>query len=764
MLLLCAKISQAQSVAIVAGIVATLDGVRLANAVVEIAGTSFRTVSRRDGTFRLEVPVGTHRVLARHIGFIQSTVDIALANGETIDTIRFALSASARDLHGITVTGEREKSFTSTITTANIRQLPALGEADVFRALVMLPGVTQPNDVIGRVFLAGGASDEHAITLDEHPLQSPFHVNSVLGAFNVSALERADVIMHHLPSATDGHLSGAISLETKQFAAKPSREVVLSLLSASATVEQPIIGGLDLLVSGRVTYLDRLLRQLVSHSKAGDDILFPGFHDILLRIGREEPSQFHWDLLAFSTRDEWPHQGRTANAVPANWGENLLGVRASYDKREWMFRFRLSNNQAYVHRVDSFSDVNDSIGALQHARIELNQQWLSGSLVVDHQGKNWQINGGVTASTRNHKHQWSGPFVRETFKSDVPPISASLTHQTIIGPYVEATYSSGELWMASFGTHVSVAASGSYLAPRSQAAVQLSRSTRISLAFDRRYQFDAIAGEPQEGSLTQPVFFLRIPRMADVAAISGDWRPSTFSNGVSISAGIATYAKRYRNRAVALPMWTASFDPLASVNAAANTTSDSFPQFIRTSGSTIGATATADLVTSRGIVFHGTYTAQRAQETLHKISQPTTWDVPNQVSVFTAVPLGKRWSFTSAAQLRQGTAVTPVAYRIFTVPTTIAGYGQRYVYGAPRSARLPGYSRVDIGTHYAWHHWNADWSASLHVLNVFARVNGLEYGTVQYFACQSRPDLCVDGGAVRRSLPFLPSIGLELKW
>jgi hypothetical protein len=44
--------------------------------------------------------------------------------------------------------------------TANmVRQVPPLVEADLFRAITFLPMVSQPNDLKGRIHLAGGSSD-----------------------------------------------------------------------------------------------------------------------------------------------------------------------------------------------------------------------------------------------------------------------------------------------------------------------------------------------------------------------------------------------------------------------------------------------------------------------------------------------------------------------------------------------------------------------------------------------------------------------------
>ncbi|MGI8402666.1 MAG: hypothetical protein ACR2NS_13855, partial [Gemmatimonadaceae bacterium] len=182
---------------------------------------------------------------------------------------------------------DRTPPLAQTVTISTVRQVPPLGEPDIFRAVVLLPGVSQPNDLKGRIHLAGGPSDETGVTLDGHPLQDPFHLLGVLGAFNVAALERADVLLHHVPIESDRRLSGIISLESRR-SAVPVSEGVLGLLSSSATTVRPgSIGGITILASGRVTYLDKALRLLGDHVNLGaDEATLLGYHDFLLRTNK----------------------------------------------------------------------------------------------------------------------------------------------------------------------------------------------------------------------------------------------------------------------------------------------------------------------------------------------------------------------------------------------------------------------------------------------------------------------------------------------
>ena len=187
---------------------------------VSVVGTFWRTSSAADGAFRIGLPGGTWTLRVQRIGYQTSSRTIGVSAGTDGDSVVFVLDDAPGVLGGVVITADRNTPFASTIEASSIRNAPALAEADIFRLLPLLPSVSQPNDLIGRVHLAGGASDEHMVRLDGHPLQSPFHVMSVLGAFNVAALDRADVLIHHLPSSKEGELSGAIDLSTKRVSSR----------------------------------------------------------------------------------------------------------------------------------------------------------------------------------------------------------------------------------------------------------------------------------------------------------------------------------------------------------------------------------------------------------------------------------------------------------------------------------------------------------------------------------------------------------------
>ncbi|MCY7379018.1 MAG: TonB-dependent receptor [Gemmatimonadaceae bacterium] len=748
------------------GQVTNARGEPIGGAAIEVAGTFWRTTSQRDGRFQLAIAPGDWELRIRRLGYLRTTRALAIGTDRTLaDTLRVTLAEAASQLQGVVVTGDNDMPFVSTMTTETARQAPPLGEADILRALPMLPSVSQPNDIIGRMHFAGGASDEHSVSLDGHPLQSPYHVHSVLGAFNVAALDRADVLVHHLPSSYDGRLSGAVALETRRASAEASGEAVLSLLSTSVTVSQPsVLGGPDVLMSGRVTYLDRVLRQYAGSSgETSDDVLLPSYRDALLKLARDLKGGWSVEALGYSTLDRWADATQDTASQPLRWGEDLIGVLASRRGAPWNGSFRLSANRAFAgfqrQRGPPLASASPADRTLAQRLdfIDLTQHWISSSLELRRLARDWQAVTGLTFDERRTNQRWDGARAVDLFKSGVPITYDARARQSLIGVYTEGSLRAGPGWSGTAGGHVTLAHGVPYFAPRLTVSANLAATTRVQLAINRRHQFDAIAGEPQEGSITQPVFLLHVPRVADMVALSTTWQPGVGPNGSRVGAEVSLYGRRYRDRFV--PDLRASSlgdrsDPASPASELAG--------MRRVPGSVLGASLAANLSLVNGLVVQGSYTEQRSRERVDGQERPTAWDAPHQLSLFAGIPLGARWTLTSVAQLHSGSAVTPVAARII-VPDGALQYGQRFIYGEPNSARLPAYTRLDLGLRHGWSGLGARWTLSIQALNIFARTNVLGYRWSEYFICQDNP-VCRGAEPARRGLPILPSVGLEAKW
>lgn len=729
---------QAQDRFPVRGTVVDAAGAPVADAAVEVVGGFRATAARADGRFELQLPDGDWRIRVSRVGFRADTVAVAV-RGAPPEPRTVRLAAAPLELRGISVRAPRTPALAQSVTTETVRQVPPLGEPDVFRAVVLLPGVSQPNDLKGRIHLAGGSSDETGVRLDGHPLQDPFHLLGLFGAFNTAALERADVLIHHLPPALDGRLSGVVDLTTRRPASRPSGEAVAGLLTAGATASVPgLPGGVDLLASGRVTYLDRV----AAHFQTGLPRL--GFGDGTLRLGRSWGGGWRAEAVGFATRDHFAEGDRAAlpGYRPLTWGETLGGVRIARTGAAWDLSARASWNRASLHMDER------GAGGSNFARGE--RDWISAAAEAGTTAEGWRAGGGVAIDHRRVQQRWvAEELADEIFSPNTPARYEGAQTQTTMALFGGGAVELGERWTASAGARLGRAGDRAYLGPRVTVDFRPTGALRLEAAFNRRHQFDAQLEEPIEGSITPPLFLLQRPRTADVAALSADWAPR-LPGAADGELRAQLFHKAYPDRV--------RLDESADGD-------DGFPRFGRVAGRSFGASVGAKVSLGEALV-QGSYTLQRVQEREGNDWAPTAWDAPHAVSLFGSAPLGRGWVLNTVYQGHSGRATTPVLARIFEPDTRFGGSTfllPRYLYGERNSVRVPPYHRFDLGTRRGWRARGAEWTLSLQVLNVLHRENPVDYDWTDYFTAVGEGE-AAPRKAGRSGLPILPSIGMEVRW
>lgn len=733
----------AQEAGLVVGQVRNAAGQALPGVDVEVLGSYWGSVTDQDGRFRLRLPDGSWSLRFALIGYRPDTLAVVVGDGPRRQALEVRLIPEPIQLRGLSVDAPGTPPLAQTVTVETVRQVPPLGEPDVFRAVVLLPGISQPNDLKGRIHLAGGASDETGVRLDGHPLQDPFHLLGIFGAFNVAALGRADVLIHHLPPSIGGRLSGEIDLETRSPEGKARVEGVFSLLSTGVTASLPERpAGVDVLVSGRITYLERVAPLISS------DIPLFGFHDALVRLGRSWNGAWRTEVLAFHTHDRFRDRELSGfrGYEPLTWGESLVGARVRRDGARWSLAARASFNRASVN-------LDERVGMDGSNHIDSRRDWVSGALSISRTDRRWRIEAGAGFDRRTNRQEWiARELADEIFSPNTPEEFRDSEDWSAASVFAEGQLELGDRWVATAGARL-WSADELRLAPRLHLAFRASNGLELSTAYDRRYQFDTQLEEPVEGSVSPPLFLLDSPREADVLAVAARLRPSRLPLGARATFDVQAFRKTYRNRTLLAEL---------PIGATRRTMEVDFPDFERIRGRSTGAALGGRVELESGFLIQGSYTWQRVREFVDGAAYPTAWDAPHTVSFFASRPLLRQWTFNVVFQAHSGRATTPVLARIYEPDVGGAWHrvNPRYLRGDRNSLRIPPYRRLDIGVRREARIRDADVTLALQVLNLLARDNPIDYDWTQYFRS-------LEGGRAspgRTGLPIIPSIGVEVRW
>ncbi len=737
---------------ILRGTVTDSTGAAVVHADVSVREAYWSTQSGPDGRFRLVLPDGSWTLVVRRIGFTSDTLTVVVCE-RCANSVHAVVALRPIALQGIDVEAQGNQPFTQTVTRETIRQVPALVEPDLFRAIVVLPGVSQPNDLNGRIHLAGGSSDETGIRLDGHPLQDPFHLLGIFGAFNVEALERADIRIHHLSPSIGDALSGVVDMQSLQPQQARSGNLGVSLVSSHGVLSWPRLpGDFDALAAGRITYISTVVDQ--ASSRATD--ILPNYYDGIVRVGRDIGATARLELLGYTTRDyARTHSEGGRRLEDLSVGESLLGanLRTVLGRSELRARVGFNHSNRGVEDVGAaphvigFEPSDDTTGDV----VRLRRDWFSAAAQIARTEQRWRLEGGLGLDVRTVNDRWRLFTIDPKLLSS--PGAAVFAHDdrlTELAAFGSGRMQLGASLSATVGARSTVVNGDPNVAPRIALSYDPGGRWGMDVAYDRRYQYTAQSEDPVVGSIASPMFLLHRPRRVDVLGLAAHWsaRPGPSS---LLSFDAQAFGKLYHDQT---RPDTTLFAPVTDEDA----------RFTRVRARSGGVSVSGRAVLGHDWLFQGSYTFERSFEYLPVGRVPGQFDVPHTLVLFSSVPLSSRWSMTVLLQAHSGRLVTPFLRIPVGVSSDSLRLGPRFVDDLDHPVRLGGFQRVDVGVQRTWKSHGAEWALSFQVVNVLARSNPIDLDFERLESCSLQGQCAQGAGLTTSGLPVLPSIGLEIRW
>lgn len=175
-------------------------------------------------------------------------------------------------LDEVVITAERPTDFKSSqmsaieIPVEQLKSVPVLfGEADVVKAVQLMPGVQSGNEGSSGMYVRGGGPDENLFLLDGVPLYNVNHLGGFFSAFNADAVKNVTLYKGSFPAHFGGRLSSVLDVTTNNGNDKEIHgNASIGFVSAKLCVEGPIIKEKTTFnLSARRTYADLLLQPIV---------------------------------------------------------------------------------------------------------------------------------------------------------------------------------------------------------------------------------------------------------------------------------------------------------------------------------------------------------------------------------------------------------------------------------------------------------------------------------------------------------------------
>lgn len=173
------------------------------------------------GFYSITLPEGSYTVLISYLGFEDITQQITLTENRRKD---FLLSEEAEQLEEVVVTENVEKMdirkpqmSVNSLSVGTIKKIPViLGEADVIKSILLLPGVTNAGEGASGFNVRGGAADQNLILLDEAIIFNSSHLFGFFSVFNPDAIKDVKLYKGGIPARYGGRVSSVLDIFQKE--------------------------------------------------------------------------------------------------------------------------------------------------------------------------------------------------------------------------------------------------------------------------------------------------------------------------------------------------------------------------------------------------------------------------------------------------------------------------------------------------------------------------------------------------------------------
>lgn len=260
------------------------------------------------GRYHLTIPKGKKVITIQSVSMkVEQRTIILYGNGELdieleeeITALKEVVISSDKD-HGVTgLQMGKEK-----LDIRTMKQLPlALGETDVMKVVLTLPGVQTVGEGSNGLNVRGGASNQNLILFNGSTVFNPSHLFGFFSTFNPDVIKSLELYKSGFEADLGGRLSSVLEVTSREGNLKKfSATGGISPITGRLTLEGPIFKGkTSFLVSARSTYSDWILKRLENEQFKNSTA---SFYDLNLNIGHKINDNNQLTLSAYTSQDKF---------------------------------------------------------------------------------------------------------------------------------------------------------------------------------------------------------------------------------------------------------------------------------------------------------------------------------------------------------------------------------------------------------------------------------------------------------------------------
>lgn len=282
------------------------------------------TSTNNYGFYSLSLNHASYHITWSFIGYKSQTIIVEIHDNLVLN---IELVAQAEELGTVRIESDRPSQLrmlrmsSMQISPETISKIPSLaGEADLIKAIELLPGIQPAGEGLSNFVVRGGNYDQNLIILDEAIVYNPSHLLGFFSIFNPDVIKSAKIYKGDFPAKFGGRLSSLLEVNMKDGNNSHfSGSGGIGTVASRITLEIPIFNKKgSVLISGRRSYIDIYLPLSKDEDVKNNNIYF---YDSYLKANYQINKKNKIFISSYFGRDLFKYR----NEYYVNWG-NITGT------------------------------------------------------------------------------------------------------------------------------------------------------------------------------------------------------------------------------------------------------------------------------------------------------------------------------------------------------------------------------------------------------------------------------------------------------
>ena len=283
-------------------------GEPIIGAVVYVEDTETGVITDINGYYLLRLSKGTHFIRYHSLGKKDVLHQVEIYSPGSLDV---DLEEKISRLKGVEIVAENTRNVTrlqmglDKVDIKTIKELPAvLGETDILKAALLLPGVQTVGEGASGFNVRGGSTGQNLFLINAAPIFNSSHMFGFFSVFNPDVISNFSLYKSGIPARYGGRLSSVFDVATKTGNRKKfSVYGGISPVTGRLVVEGPIIKDKTaFIIGGRSTYSDWILKRVNVPAIRNSDARF---HDLNMQVSHDFNATNKLDMGGYYSYDHF---------------------------------------------------------------------------------------------------------------------------------------------------------------------------------------------------------------------------------------------------------------------------------------------------------------------------------------------------------------------------------------------------------------------------------------------------------------------------